>query len=148
MMSTLKNTTVIPSEMRARHFDPHVHGRLPPFTAPLLQMASQRMCGGCLEPNTAPQLLLTADQVHDYVNLATEIAPTCTWSASIYLTTNVDATEVEQAWNAGELSHVKGYPPGGTTHSGDAPPVEVLLDKNSNVGKTLCFMAEAGIPFK
>jgi dihydroorotase len=130
-----------------RHFDPHMHGRLGAVREVLIKEAAKRMCGGIFEPNTNPHLLIYDDVVR-YVDKARQIAPDRTWSASIYLTPWTSLSEVTYAWRKGCLAHVKGYPPHGTTHSGESVPPEMLLDINSPVGKLLCGLADEGIPFK
>ncbi len=131
-----------------RHWDGHVHGRLMPVMGPLLGTASHRMCGGALEPNTAPEFVLTYEDAVRYHEQANKLTPGCPWAVSIFLTKDTKLEDVERAWRAGILSHVKRYPPNASTHSADGPSEELLLDRNSNVGKVLCGMEERSIPFK
>ena len=135
-------------EIEVPHGDPHVHGRMGEIKKHLLSEASRRMSWGALEPNTSPHLLQTYDDVARYVEDAAESAPGCAWAGSIYMTEHTDHREVLKAWKAGVLSHVKIYPPHGSTHTADAPAFEMLLNVNSTPGKTLSMMAEAGIPCK
>lgn len=135
------------TEVFTPHFDPHIHGRRDKVKAKLLTEASKRMCGGCFEPNTAPHIL-TCEDLATYLEEASEMAPHRRWSGSIYLTPETRLSEVVQAWEWNILSHVKSYPPHGTTHSDESVPPEMLLDINSSVGKLLCGMADNGIPFK
>lgn len=136
-----------PVEIRVPHFDPHIHLRKQPMKEVLLGEASKRMCGGIEEPNTDPHLL-TCDDVERSVAESHRLAPGRAWSGSIYMTPQTKAAEVKKAWERRLIGHVKRYPPHGSTHSEDSVPEEMLLDINSSAGQLLCFLAEAGIPYK
>ena len=140
-------TSVSDYRVLTRHFDPHVHGRRGPMREVLLKQAAKRMCGGILEPNTNPHIY-TYEELERYVAVANALTPGCRWSGSIYLAPHTSYADVYGAWERHLLGHVKGYPPHGTTHSDESVPSEMLLDINSNPGKVLAAMAEAGIPFK
>ncbi|HYF13291.1 MAG TPA: hypothetical protein VD928_03275 [Candidatus Paceibacterota bacterium] len=134
-------------EIAVPHFDSHVHGRRIPVMNHVLPLAAQRMCGGILEPNTNPHLQ-TYDDVAVYLEQAHTIAPNRTWLGSLYLTPHTNEKEVLRCWEEGLISHVKWYPPHGSTHSGESVAPEILLEKDSPTGKLFSMMAESGIPLK
>ncbi|MBA3788928.1 hypothetical protein H0X32_00850 [Patescibacteria group bacterium] len=140
-------------EISVPHFDTHIHARVGEVMETILPEAAKRMCGGCAEPNTRnPTLgtrhILTCDDAENYVGDMDNVAPGRMWCTSIYLTPRTSFHEVSGAFEQGLISHVKGYPPHGTTFADESVPPEMLLDINSGPGKLLCGLAERGIPYK
>ncbi len=129
------------------HFDTHVHGRKMPMMGVLLREASNRMCGGMLEPNTAPHIEIYTHAMA-YLKKVNDVGTNCSWITSIYLTPQTSIDEVIKAWQSGIISHVKRYPVHGTTNSDEAVTLEMILEKNGNIAHVLEGMAEAGIPLK
>lgn len=140
-----KNVTAI--QVETSYFDVHFHGRRRPVKDSLLQLAAPQLCGAMLEPNTAPHLL-TCDDVERELEENDRIAPGIKWIGSIYMTPTTSAKEVLKAWERRLISHVKRYPPHGSTHSAESVSPEMLLDQNSPTGKLVSAMQEARIPLK
>jgi dihydroorotase len=105
------------------------------------------MCGGVLEPNTNPHLVTHKDIV-EYVVDARIVAPDCRWIGSAYLTPHSDPKEILKSWREKWISHVKWYPPHGSTHSGESVRAEDLLNVNGPTGRILSMMQDEGIPLK
>lgn len=129
------------------HYDTHVHWRRLPNKKHLLQTAAVRMSGASEEPNTHPHLQ-TYDDVARSLEECHRIAPSRAWKSSIYLTPETKWEEVHRAWLAGLITHVKRYPDGGSTHSNESVPIELVLDRESPTGHLLRNMADARIPLK
>jgi dihydroorotase len=140
------------TEVFVPHFDTHVHARRRPMMDTILPEAALRMCGGTFEPNTLEKNvgphLETYRDVLAYLSDADQIASQRRWSASIYLTSKTSPKEVLRAWDEGLIAHVKRYPPHGTTNSGEAVTLEMILDKNSSTYALLREMSDADVPLK
>lgn len=130
-----------------RHFCTHAHGRRGPMKKFVLPEYAKRVCGAALEPNTKPHLL-TYDDVRRYIEEAHEIAPGRAWLGSVYLTPEPNLKDVERLFRDGLITHIKQYPPHGSTNTDESPPMEMLLNVNSGPGKLMKLAEELGLPLK
>lgn len=128
-------------------WDPHFHGRRNQLMELVLPQKAQRVCGGSLEPNTSPHLL-TYDDVRRYLDKARDIAPGRSWTASVYLTSEPNMKDIQSLWEDGHITHVKQYPPHGSTNTAESVPPEMLLDENSGPGRLMRMAEECGLPLK
>ena len=129
------------------HYDTHLHWRRLPIKEHLLTTTALRVSGASEEPNTKPHLQ-TYDDVARSVEECYSVAPGRVWKSSIYLTPDTKSSDVIRAWEAGLITHVKRYPPHGSTHSDESVSDHVLLDQESPTGRLLRDMSERRIPYK